>query len=378
MTDLSPYIKQLLYRNNCVILPAFGGIMAQYASAQVHPIQNIFTPPHKTLAFNKSLIHNDGLLGSEIVRYTNVSYEAATIAIHQFVRKLENDLSGKGQAVITGVGKFYYDIEHNLLFESSEENNYLTNAFGFDRFVAKPVMRREEVIHQLANEPAKKKSRSRFSWAGFGVVLALIVIGLQIINVSNDFKPFHIDKTNFWNSISSIFKSTDSSNTSREETVSTPKVSAETPSHRKDTLVQIIVYQQPPANPSSTTTEVNPVLASSVSIAKDSGSIKTDTVYSSEKNPAMNASVASAISYALSIIQKDETKYFVVFACLKSQSRTDLFIQQMKEKGIDVTVLMQDSYFRVGKGGFNSSQEAVDSMRTYRGQGIADVWVMKR
>lgn len=92
----------------------------------------------------------------------------------------------------------------------------------------------------------------------------------------------------------------------------------------------------------------------------------------------MNASVASAISYALSIIQKDETKYFVVFACLKSQSRTDLFIQQMKEKGIDVTVLMQDSYFRVGKGGFNSSQEAVDSMRTYRGQGIADVWVMKR
>lgn len=131
-----------------------------------------FYSPHKTLAFNKSLIHNDGLLGSEIVRYTNVSYEAATIAIHQFVRKLENDLSGKGQAVITGVGKFYYDIEHNLLFESSEENNYLTNAFGFDRFVAKPVMRREEVIHQLANEPAKR-NRVRVL-AGLGLVLCLL------------------------------------------------------------------------------------------------------------------------------------------------------------------------------------------------------------
>ncbi len=378
MTDLAPYIKQLLYRNDCVIIPNFGGIMAQYASAQVHPIQNIFSPPYKTLAFNKSLVHNDGLLVSEIVRYTNVSYDAATISIHQYVRKMENDLSGKGQAVITSIGKFYYDVEHNLLFEPSEENNYLTNAFGFDRFVAKPVMRHEEVIHQLVNEPAKKKSRSRFGWAGFGVLLALIVIGLQIINVSNDFKPFHLDKSNFWNSISSVFKSADSSNTSREETLSTPQASTETPSHRKDTLVQIIVYQQTPANPSSTATEVNPVLASSVSNPKDSVSSKTDTIYSSEKNPPMNASVASAISYALSVIQKDETKYFVVFACLKSQSRTDLFIQQMKQKGIDVTVLMQDSYFRVGKGGFNSSEEAVDSMCTYRGQGIADVWVMKK
>lgn len=92
----------------------------------------------------------------------------------------------------------------------------------------------------------------------------------------------------------------------------------------------------------------------------------------------MNASVASAITYALTTIQKNESKYFVVFACLKSQNRTDLFIQQMKEKGIDVSVLMQDAYYRVGKGGFNSSEEAVDSMRSYRSQGIADVWVMKR
>ena len=207
MTDLSPYIKHLLYRNDCVILPNFGGVMAQYASAEVHPIQNIFTPPHKTLAFNKSLIHNDGLLVSEIVRFTGVTYEAATISIHQYVRKLEQDLSSKGQAIIVGVGKFYYDIEHNLLFESFEENNYLTNAFGFDRFVARPVMRHEEVIHQLENAPAKKKTRSRFGWAGFGVLLVLILISFQIINVSNDFKPFHIGKSDFWKSITSVFSS---------------------------------------------------------------------------------------------------------------------------------------------------------------------------
>lgn len=363
MTDLSPYIKQLLYRNDCVILPNFGGVMAQYASAQVHPIQNVFTPPHKTLAFNKSLVHNDGLLVSEIVRFSGVTYEAATISIHQFVRKLENDLSSKGQAVITGVGKFFYDVEHNLIFESFEENNYLTNAFGFDRFVAKPVMRREEVIHQLENVAPKKKSRGRFGWAGFGVLLAVIVIALQIINVSNDFKPFQIGKSDFWKSFTSIFSS---------EKVDTQHTTVTAPAHRKDTLV--VMIQQPKETVSQNTNTVTPEVIDSL-IAVDSSSVKTINSF------AVKTSIANAISLAYASIKTEVVsgeKYFLVFACLKSQSRTDKFIQQMKEKGIAVSIVMQDTYIRVGQGGFNSSEEALDSMRTYHSQGLKDVWVMKR
>ena len=363
MTDLSPYIKQLLYRNDCVILPNFGGVMAQYASAQVHPIQNVFTPPHKTLAFNKSLVHNDGLLVSEIVRFTGVTYEAATISIHQFVRKLENDLSSKGQAVITGVGKFFYDVEHNLIFESFEENNYLTIAFGFDRFVAKPVMRREEVIHQLENAAPKKKSRGRFGWAGFGVLLAVIVIAFQIINVSNDFKPFQIGKSDFWKSFTSIFIS---------EKVDTQHTTVTAPAHRKDTLV--VMIQQPKENVTQNTNTVTPEVIDSI-IAVDSSSVKTIN------SLAVKTSIASAISMAYASLKSEvvsEEKYFLVFACLKSQSRTDKFIEQMKEKGIDVSVVLHDNYMRIGQGGFNSSEEALDSMRIYHAQGLKDVWVMKR
>ncbi len=367
MTDISPYIKQLLYRNDCIIIPHFGGIMAQYASAQIHPIQNIFNPPYKSLAFNKSLLHNDGLLINEIVHYTGVSYDAATICIHQYVRKLENDLSSKGQAVINGVGKFFYDIEHNLLFESSEENNYLTNAFGFDRFVVKPVMRHEEVVHQFVNQNIKKKRRNHVAWAGFGVLLTLIVIGLQIINVSNDFKPFHIDKTNLWNSITS--------NSKPDKKTDAPKIVVDAPpTHRKDTLVQIIVYQQPNEN----LTSVNSVTTIPTPIATtNSLSTINDTQTIPENFESVKPSIANAISYAVSSIQKNKIKFFVVFACLKSQKRTDLFINQMKQKGIDVSVFMQDSYFRVGIGSFNSSDEAVDSMQQYRSQGIDDVWVLK-
>ncbi len=364
MNDLSPYIKQLLYRNDCVILPNFGGVMAQYASAQVHPIQNIFTPPHKTLAFNKSLVHNDGLLVSEIVRYTGVTYEAATVSIHQFVRKLENDLSSKGQAAITGVGKFFYDVEHNLIFESFEENNYLTNAYGLDRFVVKPVMRREEVIHQLENQVAKKKSRGRFGWAGFGVLLAIIVILFQIITVSNNLNPFQIGKSGFWKSFTSIFSS---------EKIDTPHTTVTEPTHHKDTLV--VMIQQPQTVTTENAATLSPSVVDSI-VKAESSEVKTII------NEAVKTSIANAISlaYAATKAQNNvaEGKYYLVFACLKSQSRTDKFIAQMKEKGIDVTVLLTDNYIRIGQGSFTTSEEALDNMRTYHSQGLKDVWVMKR
>lgn len=363
MTDLSPYIKQLLYRNDCVILPTFGGIMAQYASAQVHPIQNVFTPPHKTLAFNKSLTHNDGLLVSEIVRYTGVTYEAASVSIHQFVRKIESDLSGKGQAVIAGVGKFFYDVEHNLIFESFEENNYLANAFGFDRFIAKPVMRREEVIHQLENAAPKKKSRSRFGWAGLGVLLALLLISLQIINVSNDFKPFQIGKSDFWKSITSVFSS-------EKKDIQHTTVTA--PTYHKDTLV--VMIQQPVATITENSDAITTPVIDSI-IGRDSLSVKISST------EVIRKSIANSIALAYSTMKSEVAegnKYYLVFACLKSQSRTDKFIQQMKDKGIDVSVLMQDNYIRIGQGGFNTSEEALDSMRNYHAQGLKDVWVMKR
>ena len=67
-----------------------------------------------------------------------------------------------------------------------------------------------------------------------------------------------------------------------------------------------------------------------------------------ETADAIKTSIANAIALAyakLNIEKSAGGKYFLVFACLKSQGRTDKFIQQMKEKGIDVTVLLPESFF---------------------------------
>ena len=57
-------ISELLYQFDCVIIPDFGGFVANYAGAKIQPIQNTFTPPSKQISFNRNLTSNDGLLAN--------------------------------------------------------------------------------------------------------------------------------------------------------------------------------------------------------------------------------------------------------------------------------------------------------------------------
>src|ERR1700744_4322334 len=112
--DIAEIIRSLLFRHDCVIIPGFGGLVAAYAPAQVHPTQHIFLPPHKSIAFNKNLNSNDGLLITEIAGRENIPYAEATLQLQHFVRQLESSLKNKGSVILPSIGKFYFDIQKNL------------------------------------------------------------------------------------------------------------------------------------------------------------------------------------------------------------------------------------------------------------------------
>ena len=64
--QLSPYIKDLLYRYECVIIPGFGAFLANYTSATIDADSSTFYPPGKTISFNIQLQTNDGLLANYV------------------------------------------------------------------------------------------------------------------------------------------------------------------------------------------------------------------------------------------------------------------------------------------------------------------------
>ena len=85
MLDLGQYIIQLLLTHDCVIVPGFGGFVANYCDAVHDESTHTFSPPSKKILFNSSLSHNDGLLINHIAEQLNVSYSEAEQMVRQSV-----------------------------------------------------------------------------------------------------------------------------------------------------------------------------------------------------------------------------------------------------------------------------------------------------
>ena len=50
MKTLARHIEQLLLSNDCVIIPDFGGFVAHHVAATFDEQEQLFLPPHRTIA----------------------------------------------------------------------------------------------------------------------------------------------------------------------------------------------------------------------------------------------------------------------------------------------------------------------------------------
>jgi hypothetical protein len=141
--ELSAYIAQLLQKHNCVIVPEFGGFIANYKSAVIDAVNNRLTPPSKSVLFNPNLIANDGLLGNYVAQSQTITYPEALNYIASNVVDWKRDLAASGRVEIGEIG-FLYQQDDQIIFEQNREVNLLLNAYGlsgisFVNFAAKPI-----------------------------------------------------------------------------------------------------------------------------------------------------------------------------------------------------------------------------------------------
>ncbi len=74
---LQEYISSLLKEHNCVIVPEFGGFVANYKSAVIDDFRKKIHPPMKSILFNPHLTNNDGLLGNYVSQEQKIQYSDA-------------------------------------------------------------------------------------------------------------------------------------------------------------------------------------------------------------------------------------------------------------------------------------------------------------
>lgn len=193
------HIKNLLHDHDCVIIPAFGGLITHYASARIHPVKHTFLPPSRRIAFNEKLKVNDGLLISTIARQDQLPVESARKRVADFVLAMQEELRFKYKFEMQGIGLFRLNADQKIEFEYIQADNLLDESFGLPELVARPVLAAPPVKMRnlFKDQPAavsaaagKKSRRSRinrlYKVAAAVVIGSLTFSGLYYLSSQSD------------------------------------------------------------------------------------------------------------------------------------------------------------------------------------------------
>ncbi len=169
---IANYIKELLYRYDCVIVPNFGGFVSNRISAQLHIDSNTFYPPSKQLGFNHHLTHNDGLLANYIAAAENISFEQANTKISEIVTSWNSQVKTE-IVTIDEVGEFSLNSDNLLIFEPKNTVNYLTSSFGLSSFESSTIQRETQKVIPLV--PAGQENKGIPAYIKYAAAAAIFL-----------------------------------------------------------------------------------------------------------------------------------------------------------------------------------------------------------
>lgn len=176
--QLSHYIKDLLYRYECVIVPGFGAFLTRYQSARIDEETQTFYPPGKILSFNRQLQTNDGILANYMASNESCSYETALQKIRKITTTLSSKLINGETILLNQIGEIHLNEEQSVQFIPSETINFNTNSFGLTPFVSPQIFRessKEKVVglkKRSATLVGSERSRTYryFKYAAIAVI----------------------------------------------------------------------------------------------------------------------------------------------------------------------------------------------------------------
>lgn len=184
--DLAPHIHTLLFQQDTVIFPDFGGLVGSYNPASIDYVQGIIYPPSKTLALNERLRTNDGVLEHFVRTKFELNGDEARLVIKNFIDGM-NEALDKGEIVLfPKVGRLYKNYERKLQF-LQENTNFNKNTYGLPSIQFYPILRSEngERVSDAPAPVAEKKMVGKAKTMARWVQTAMpVMIGCAIVSIA--------------------------------------------------------------------------------------------------------------------------------------------------------------------------------------------------
>jgi len=185
--EFTNLIPDLLYKHNCVILPDFGGFIANFKASEHKTERFLISPARKIIAFNQSLKENDGLLISELAKSKKIPYSKAEAEVQSYIEFIKTRLEKYKNFEFKNVGTFYLNNEENLLFVPYQGLNFLEKSFGLPDVKVKPLFNHVTDTSKVSTGPKVvrlDKKKSSGSNRSFPRVAAAVIIVLMVAGFS--------------------------------------------------------------------------------------------------------------------------------------------------------------------------------------------------
>lgn len=341
---LTQFIKDLLYTNEKLIIPGFGGFIAQHSAAQINKDKKLLLPPQRHFTFDVNLNGDDDKFAQYISRLNSISLADAKQLVKEMVEEFHRKLNDGNTLYIEEVGYFIQDEHKEIHFRIDEENNNHPECYGLTPInYIEPIPEPEEDIIDEDYYPVTKKSP----------VTKIVVIFL-LINLVGALAAIVYWK---FDNITSLFKGSEKIvKTAPAEEKEVPSLPADTSALGKsiDTTTQIknaLNYQEP---------------AKKDSIVKENNQPKQVTT------PVVNQPQKPDVTSG--------PKYYIIAGSFQTFQKAEILQKELNKSGFQTEIIeFSQNLFRISIGEYTNKEEAKSQLEIMKSKkGAEGAWLLRK
>ena len=344
--DISVSIKELLYKNDCVVIPGFGAFVLNYSSASINPLSNLFNPPLKEIIFNPSINRNDGLLTNYISEKLNASFDEATMILRDSVEELKMSLNKGKKVHFKGIGNFSINKEGKYQFECDDNVFFYLGSYGLTSF-SSPAIDRIGIARKLEkrikeNDIEKKDRRliNTIVWSAAASILLIISFTWTALNTSV-FKDINQNYTSIFNTLVPRIYNNDLNNEVKRQ--------------------KSVVRKQQIAVSNQQTTVSNEQV---INIEPKTQNPESETIITKSNLPTPESKLIS--------------KYYIIGGCFSIEENAHKFVEDLKTKGFNPVIIgkTKTGLIRVAYNSYDNITQANNELSNIHTSQNSGAWLL--
>lgn len=337
--DITAYIRELLFRHDCVIIPGFGAFIGNYFSSHIDRNEGLFYPPARRITFNRHLTGNDGLLIGHVSSHLNIPYGESRDMINTWAEDLRSRIMSGTTLYLDHLGTFSLNREGTIIFEPDSTVNYLLTSYGLTSYQRQPVsdfdVRKKMLEHHQAPAVSQPSVRRLLVRAA---VIVPVLVALALV-------PFN----------DSLFKGR------MEESTLNPLANAELEFNREQ-IAADTAYIEPETFATATDvaeTAITETAVTGAAVKETAVTAAKVTDEPVEAPPLADALPPAVFKPVQQAVVVHDYRYLLIIGSFKTEDNALTMIEKLRKIGYDPEMTSgPDGFLRVSAESFITVEEA--------------------